>query len=202
MSWWLLADRWFSCLLIQVGKHILQVLRVLDLGFSLLLREDAAARFHGRLDQVNRPSVRLEDWSVIFLSILCYRSSGLESGSSESNLTPSRLNLARARFIFAWFWMLRIKIRDLKRKLLGCGCSTEKGRGRVWVVSLVYMIFVSLANIDHIAPIIVAILWEDRHTFVSLRKVATEASSLRLTRVNAELFMARRRVIQLSQLTS
>lgn len=54
--------------------------------------------------------------------------------------------------------MLRIKIRDLKRKLLGCGCSTEKGRGRVGVVSLVYMIFVSLADIDHIVPIIVSVL--------------------------------------------
>ena len=61
MSWWLLANRRFSRLLIQVGKHILQVLRVLDLGLSLLLLEDAAARLHGRLDQVNRPSVRLED---------------------------------------------------------------------------------------------------------------------------------------------
>ena len=54
--------------------------------------------------------------------------------------------------------MLRIEVRDLKRKLFGCGGSTEKGRGRVGVVSLVYMIFVSLANIDHIAPIIVAVL--------------------------------------------
>ena len=54
--------------------------------------------------------------------------------------------------------MLRVKIRDLKRKLLGCGGSTEKRRGRVRVVSLVYMIFVSLAYIDHIAPIIVAVL--------------------------------------------